>query len=76
MEFKGKFVHVLSVQGTLYDTTIRNFNLELYKDSYEVETFIHSIPVDDGVGKEVVILFNSNVHNADTFYTDSNGLEL
>jgi len=41
-----------------------------------VESYIHSIPIDDGVGKEVVILFNTNIHNNDIFYTDSNGLEL
>jgi hypothetical protein len=46
------------------------------KSTYEIETFIGSIDVSDGIGKEVVMLLETNVNNQDTFYTDSNGLEL
>lgn len=42
----------------------------------ELETFIDSIPVSDGIGKEIVLHVNTNLTNNQTFYTDSNGLEL
>jgi hypothetical protein len=51
--------------------------MELYNDNtYEVETFVGSIDIDDEIGKEVVILFDTQIGNNGTFYTDSNGLEL
>jgi len=43
---------------------------------YELETFINSIDIDDGIGKEVVLLVDTEIQNNKTFYTDSNGLEL
>lgn len=42
---------------------------------FEIETFIDSIPINDGQGKEVTLNFKSNYKNNKTFYTDSMGLE-
>lgn len=55
---------------------MRKFNTKLFKSTYEIETFVDSIQVDDGVGKEVVLLIDTNINSGNTFYTDSNGLEL
>jgi hypothetical protein len=42
----------------------------------EVEYTVGPIPIDDGIGKEVVTrLFSPDIHNAGKFYTDSNGRE-
>ena len=45
------------------------------EDYVEVEWTVGPIPIDDGVGKELVARFDADVASADTFYTDSNGRE-
>ena len=34
------------------------------------------IPVEDGVGKEVVVVYQTEVENNGTFFTDSNGRQM
>jgi hypothetical protein len=55
---------------------VRYFHIDRLSSSYEIETFVDSIPVDDRIGKEVVLIVDTGIDNKDTFYTDSNGLEL
>eukprot|EP00804_Cyclotella_cryptica_P028863 CCRYP_008452-RC/>CCRYP_008452-RC protein AED:0.03 eAED:0.03 QI:1630/1/1/1/1/0.85/7/216/858 len=45
------------------------------KNYVEVEYVVSSIPVDDGIGKEVISRFSTNVSSQGTFFTDSNGRE-
>ncbi len=47
---------------------------QVLSEVIEVETFVNSIDVSDGQGKEVVVAFTSQVDNQNTFVTDSNGL--
>ena len=43
----------------------------------EWEVQLHGIPIGDGKGKEVVVNFEMvDFDNLNTFYTDSNGLEM
>lgn len=42
----------------------------------DIESFVDSIPIADKVGKEIVLLVTTDIKNGETFYTDSNGLEL
>lgn len=44
------------------------------KFGFEVETFVDSIPISDGIGKEITLNFKSNYMNNGIFYTDSMGL--
>lgn len=39
-----------------------------------METFLDSIPIDDNIGKEVVLSLKTNYDNSNKFFTDSNGL--
>ena len=39
-----------------------------------IQTFIDSIPIEDGFGKEVVMNIKTDIENGGTFYTDSMGL--
>ncbi len=57
--FEGSFVHQI---------------IKVYKDKayFDVEYTVGPIPVNDGVGKEVVHLLRSNIVSNGTFYTDSN----
>ena len=42
----------------------------------EFEWQVGPIPVDDGVGKEVILKFDSDLKSESIFYTDSNGREM
>ncbi|XP_058107981.1 alpha-mannosidase-like isoform X3 [Magnolia sinica] len=69
------------VRGPLVDEVHQQFNPWIYqvtrlykdKDHAEVEFTIGPIPVDDGVGKEVITRMTANMATDRTFYTDSNG---
>ncbi|KAL4512875.1 hypothetical protein ABPG72_017560 [Tetrahymena utriculariae] len=74
--FHGKLVTIVLIQGTHTDSQLRVYASDYYRHVVELETFIGSIPIKDKVGKEVVLLVNTPVINNQTFYTDSNGLEL
>ncbi len=45
------------------------------KNFVEVEWTVGPVPIDDGVGKEVVTRFNTDIKNGKDFFTDSNGRE-
>ena len=42
---------------------------------FMIETFVDSIPIDDGFGKEVTLNLKTKYNNGKTFFTDSMGLE-
>lgn len=42
----------------------------------ELETLVKPISIADGKGKEIVMEIDTSIKNNNTFYTDSNGLEL
>ncbi|KAI4882355.1 hypothetical protein NFI96_027804, partial [Prochilodus magdalenae] len=52
--------------------------VRLYEDSRELELewTVGPIPVNDGLGKEVITRFDSNIASAGYFYSDSNGREV
>lgn len=68
-------------RGPLVDEVHQQFSpwisqvTRLYKDKEhaEVEYTIGPIPVDDGIGKEVITRLTANMVTNSTFYTDSNG---
>ncbi|KAL6552364.1 hypothetical protein OROHE_007728 [Orobanche hederae] len=43
------------------------------KEHVEIEFSVGPVPIDDGVGKEIVTQIKTNIGNNKTFYTDSNG---
>ena len=52
--------------------------IRLYKDENYVE-FEHTvgpIPIDDGLGKEIITRFDTNLKTNSKFYTDANGREM
>ncbi|XP_075249243.1 lysosomal alpha-mannosidase-like [Convolutriloba macropyga] len=46
------------------------------KPYIEFEWLVGPIPVEDGIAKEVVLLYNTSIVNNETFYTDSNGRQM
>eukprot|EP01018_Ginkgo_biloba_P019273 Gb_19989 [translate_table: standard] len=68
------------IRGPLVDEVHQQFNswisqvTRLYKDKdhAEVEYTVGPIPVDDGIGKEVITRMTANMETNKVFYTDSN----
>ncbi|XP_006485097.1 probable alpha-mannosidase At5g13980 isoform X2 [Citrus sinensis] len=69
------------LRGPLLDEVHQRINPWIYqvtrvykgKDHAEIEFTVGPIPIDDGIGKEVVTQITSNVISNKTFYTDSSG---
>ena len=51
-------------------------NDEIIYSAIEIESFIDSISIEDGYGKEITLKIKTMITNKDEFYTDSNGLEM
>lgn len=52
------------------------YNAEFFENVIEIDSFIDSISIEDGIGKEVVLDIDTFIENNEKFYTDSNGLEM
>ncbi|CAL0313112.1 unnamed protein product [Lupinus luteus] len=69
------------IRGPLVDEIRQKFSSWIYqvtrlykdKDHAEIEFTIGPIPIDDGVGKEVITRLATNMVTNKEFYTDSNG---
>ncbi|KAL0464041.1 UNVERIFIED_CONTAM: Alpha-mannosidase [Sesamum latifolium] len=67
-------------RGPLFDEVHQTINSWIYqitrvykeKEHAEIE-FVGPIPIDDGIGKEIVTQIKTKIGNNKTFYTDSNG---
>ncbi|KAF3443132.1 hypothetical protein FNV43_RR17053 [Rhamnella rubrinervis] len=68
-------------RGPLLDEVHQRINSWIYqvtrlykgKEHAEIEYTVGPIPIDDGIGKEIVTKLTSSVKNDKKFYTDSNG---
>ncbi|KAE9614590.1 hypothetical protein Lal_00012122 [Lupinus albus] len=69
------------IRGPIVDEIHQKFSSWIYqvtrlykdKDHAEIEFTIGPIPIDDGVGKEVITRLTTNMVTNKEFYTDSNG---
>ncbi|KAL9241822.1 hypothetical protein vseg_015886 [Gypsophila vaccaria] len=77
---EGKIVSTV-MRGLLIDEVHQQINPWIYqitrvfkgKEHTEIEYVVGPIPVNDGIGKEVVTKITSGFQSNGTFYTDSNG---
>ncbi|KAL0397205.1 UNVERIFIED_CONTAM: putative alpha-mannosidase [Sesamum calycinum] len=68
-------------RGPLFDEVHQMINSWIYqitrvykeKEHAEIEFVVGPIPIDDGIGKEIVTQIKTKIGNNKTFYTDSNG---
>ncbi|GMH25687.1 hypothetical protein Nepgr_027530 [Nepenthes gracilis] len=80
IEYEGQ-VPLTIMRGPLLDEVHQQLNSWLYqitrvykgKEHAEVEFAIGPIPVDDGIGKEIITQITTSMKTNKTFYTDSNG---
>jgi lysosomal alpha-mannosidase len=52
--------------------------ISLYRNTSEIELewIVGPIPIDDNVGKEIIIRYNTNIDSGLKYYTDANGREV
>ncbi|XP_005189989.1 lysosomal alpha-mannosidase isoform X2 [Musca domestica] len=71
-------------RGDLVEEVHQKFNdwisqvIRVYKGQRyaEFEWLVGPIPIEDGVGKEIITRFNADIKSEGIFYTDSNGREM
>lgn len=68
-------VIVLEGDKTLTKVFFSKNNNYVRSFGFMIETIIDSIPITDGIGKEVTLNLKTKYNNGKTFYTDSMGLE-
>ncbi|XP_071440327.1 lysosomal alpha-mannosidase-like isoform X1 [Hetaerina americana] len=83
---KSKINRVTSkvYRGELVDEVHQQFSswasqvVRVHKDKNyaELNWVVGPIPIEDGIGKEIIMRFTSNIQNNGVFYTDSNGREM
>lgn len=68
--------HMYEIQQTYDSFTQQSLRIHPNKDYIEVDWFVDSIPIANGVGKEVVVKYTTNLKSNGTFYTDANGRQV
>ncbi|CAF1357329.1 unnamed protein product [Adineta ricciae] len=58
------------------DWISEEFNLYNGSSSLEVEWIVGPIPIDDNIGKEIIVRYNTNIKSTKKYYTDANGREV
>ncbi|CAI9260039.1 unnamed protein product [Lactuca saligna] len=79
----GEQTPIKVLNGPIYDEVHQKINPCIYqitrvfknKEHAEVEFTVGPIPVDDGVGKEIVTQITTTMKSNKTFYIDSNGID-
>ena len=54
----------------------QEFNLYRNSSSVELEWMVGPIPIEDNVGKEVIVRYHTNIKSGSKYYTDANGREV
>lgn len=67
---------VQSALIVLNDWASQEVNLFDGASTIEVEWTIGPIPIDDNIGKEVIIRYDTDIASASKYYTDANGREV
>jgi lysosomal alpha-mannosidase len=72
------------IKAEIVQTAVIVFNdwasqeISLYSDGevVEVEWTVGPIPIDDNLGKEIIIRYDTDIQSQDKYYTDANGREV
>lgn len=73
---RGDQVVEVKIERELVVTRLRFYKNTL-PQTIEIETFLHPVPIDDQIGKELTMnIGGTGLKNQATFYIDSNGLEM
>jgi len=58
------------------DWASQEVNLFDNASTVEIEWTVGPIPIDDNIGKEVIIRYDTDIKSASKYYTDANGREV
>jgi len=58
------------------DWTSQQFNLYDNGSTVEVEWSVGPIPIEDKIGKNIIIRYDTDIKSASKYYTDANGREV
>ena len=58
------------------DWASEEFSLYENGETVEVEWTVGPIPIEDKIGKEIVIRYDTNIQSESKYYTDANGREV
>ena len=72
--FKGQVVQ--SALIVFNEWASQQISLYAGGKTVEVEWTVGPIPVNDKIGKEIIVRYDTDIQNAATFYTDANGREV
>jgi len=73
-KFSSGSLHELHQQfGDYITQTVRTYEDE---DYIEFDWIVGPLPIADGVGKEIITRFESDINNENVFYTDANGRQI
>ncbi|CAF4750611.1 unnamed protein product [Rotaria sp. Silwood1] len=56
--------------------TSQEFNLYRNTSAIEIEWIVGPIPIDDNIGKEIIIRYNTDINSEKKYYTDGNGRQV
>jgi len=54
----------------------QEFNLYRNSSTLEIKWIVGPIPIDDNIGKEIIIRFNTDIKSEKKYYTDANGRQV
>ena len=82
--YQGKTLKSLYTENELFAEVYQQWTswlgqvIRIYKDENFVlfDWVVGPIPIDDKIGKEVILKYDSNLKSNGTFYTDANGRQL
>mgnify|MGYP000849733300 FL=1 len=73
---RGDQVIEVKIERELVITRLRFYKNQL-SQTIEIQSFLLSVPIADGLGKEITLnIENTGIRNRGVFYTDANGLEM
>lgn len=61
---------------TFNDWASQEISLYDQEDAVEIEWLIGPIPIDDQLGKEIILRYDTNIDSQSKYYTDANGREV
>ncbi len=58
------------------DWASQEINLYDNEEVIEMEWIVGPIPIDDQIGKEIILRYDTDIQSQEKFYTDANGREV
>ncbi|XP_027202659.2 lysosomal alpha-mannosidase-like [Dermatophagoides pteronyssinus] len=76
--FIDRKYHIVQEVHQQFDSSFvgQIIRMDKYNDNVEFDFVVGPIPVNDQIGKEIVVRYKTDLENDETFYTDANGRQM